>query len=277
MSEENEFILSNDRKKLAVHHWPVNDPEAVICIVHGLGEHGGRYAPLAEHLVSQGVAVVALDVRGHGLSEGKRGHSSAYQYLMNDIQELLKFTRSEYTEARMFLFGHSFGGNMVASFLRTQNSLEISGFILSSPFFDVAFRPPEWKVKLAHWIQAIAPGITLSNEVDASAISRDEQEVEKYTSDPLIHDRLSARMFIDVMKQGQAALTESYQIETPGLVYHGDADRLASFSATEAFVKKHDAIHWVPLSEVYHEPHNDLGRETVYELIADFLKRHSTD
>ncbi len=272
MSEENTFLLSQDGLKLNLHHWLADHPEKVVCIIHGLGEHGGRYDEMASMLVKSNCSVLAIDQRGHGLSEGRKGHTRSYEHLLLDIEELLKAARSEYTDLPMFLFGHSMGGNLVANFVKTKTTSEISGFILSSPFFEVAFQPPVWKVKLAKLIGAILPGLLQSNELDVDAISRDEKEVRKYQDDHLVHDRISVRLFLELTKNGKAVLENQTKLKIPGLHYHGDTDRLVSFDASEVFAERNkDHIRWVPLKDTYHEPHNDLDREKVYDLIEKFV------
>jgi len=265
-------ILSQDGLKLHLHHWPADHPEKVLCIIHGLGEHAGRYAEMAEKLNEVNCSVMAIDLRGHGLSEGKKGHTRSYEDLLLDIEELLKTAREEYNDLPMFLFGHSMGGNLVANFVKTKTTTELSGFILSAPFFDVAFQPPAWKVNLAKAVGSILPGLLQSNELDVHAISRDTEEVKKYEADPLVHDRISVRLFLELIKNGKAVLENESELKIPGLHYHGNADRLVSFGASEVFADRNeDHLKWMPLEDTYHEPHNDLDRERVYELVAQFI------
>jgi acylglycerol lipase len=273
MSEEKEFILSKDGRKLCIHQWEVSDANKVICIVHGLGEHGGRYTELAYHLNSSQISVFAIDLRGHGLTEGKRGHTPSYSLLQSDIEELLKHARSLNTDAKLILMGHSMGGNLVASYVKNDQTKELSGYILSAPFFDVAFAPPKWKITLAKLVGKILPSLTQGNELDVNAISRNENEVEKYIADPLIHNQISVGWFLAFSTVGKKLLADDRLISTPGLIYHGDADRLVSFGATEKFASKNANAKWVPLSGVYHEPHNDLGKEEVYAMIVDFINQ----
>ncbi len=270
MSEEKEFILSRDGKKLCVHLWEMSGATHVLCIVHGLGEHGGRYAQMAAELNKVGISVYALDVRGHGLSDGKRGHA-LYTRLQEDIEEFLKFVRALNTDAKLVLMGHSFGGNQVAHYIKHDSTKELSGAILSSPFFDVAFQPPAWKVTLANLVGSLLPSLTQSNELDPQTISRDQAEVDTYVNDPLVHDQISVRMYLDVTKAGKALLKNEKPIRIPCLIYHGDADQLVSFQASKQFAEKNPGVIWHPLAGVFHEPHNDLGREDVYSLLSTFI------
>ncbi len=273
MAPENDFILSKDGLRLNVHHWKSQNPSHILCIVHGLGEHGGRYLEMAEFLTSNNISVLALDHRGHGVSEGKKGHTKSYEHMLSDIEELLKYSRLHYIDVPMILYGHSMGGNLVTGYVLQNIGSELSGFILSSPFYEVAFEPPKWKVSLANFMEKIYPSLTQSNELEIEAISRIPEEVEKYKSDPLVHDRLSVRLFLELMNHGQIFIEDKKKIKLPGLVYHGDSDRLVSFEATEKFTKNHPNIEWHPLDDVYHEPHNDLGKEKVLEMIKDFVKK----
>ena len=271
MSEEKEFILSKDGKRLCVHHWESKNANHVLCIVHGLGEHGGRYNELAKYLNTLNIAVFALDLRGHGLSDGKRGHARSYSLLLSDLEELLKHARSLHTEAKIILMGHSMGGNLVASYVKNDLTKELNGYILSSPFFDVAFQPPTWKVNLAKMMGRIWPGLTQSSELDPTTISRIQEVVKKYNEDPLVHDQISVRWYLDFTNIGKRFMTDLNPIKLNGLIYHGDGDRLVSFEATKAFAMVNPNAKWTPLAGVYHEPHNDLGKEEVYKMLGDFI------
>lgn len=272
MSEEKEFIQSNDGLRLSLRHWPVADPEYVLCIVHGLGEHGGRYHALAQFLNEKRIAVVAADLRGHGHSEGKRGHARSLDHLLSDIEEMLKYARAEYTESKLFLFGHSLGGNLVTNFVSTQNVSELAGFIASAPFFKPAYDPPAWKVNLGKMITSVWPSLTLGTELDAQAISREDEVVKAYKHDPLVHDQISAKLYDEIIKSGERLLAGQTALKLPGLMYHGTADRLTSIDCSRSFAENHrDQLTWKVLEGVFHEPHNDLGKEEVYSLLFQFI------
>lgn len=271
----NEFILSQDGLNLRLYHWPTNQPKTVLCIIHGLGEHAGRYREMAKKLNEANCSVMALDLRGHGFSEGKRGHTRSYEHLLLDIEELLKAARAEYLDLSIVLFGHSMGGNLVANFVKTKTTSELSGFILSSPFFDVPFQPSTWKVKLAKTVGSIL-NLSQPNELDVNAISRDTEEVQKYKNDPLVHNRISIRLFLSLIKNGEAVLENKTELKIPGLHYHGDADRLVNYPASEIFAERNkDHLKWIPLKGTYHEPHNDLDRKNVFELVRKFVNECS--
>ena len=117
----------------------------------------------------------------------------------------------------------------------------------------------------------IWPGLTQSSELDPSTISRIPEEVKKYNEDQLVHDQISVRWYLDFTRIGKQLISDQNPIKLSGLIYHGDGDRLVSFEATKAFAMANPNAKWTPLVGVYHEPHNDLGKEEVYKMLSDFI------
>lgn len=273
MSNESDYFLSKDGHRLHYYYWSGESPTHLLCIVHGLGDHGMRYRHVGEYLSGHGIAVFAMDLRGHGQSEGKKGHTPSYDLLLSDIEELLKTARAEHTDLPMYLMGHSMGGNIVANYLIEMSTNELAGFILSAPWFRLAFEPPAWRVKAARILTGILPSLTQPNQLNTSHLSRDPAVVKAYEEDPLVHDRLSAGLFAKVMEAAQNVLKRVSEIELPGLIYHGDQDQIISFKATQEFAEKCPNAEWHALDGVYHEPHNDLGKEQLLELILNWLKK----
>jgi acylglycerol lipase len=272
MNEENLIIPSTRGARLHVIHWPVPDAHRVLCIVHGLAEHAGRYIGMARHLTTAGVAVLAVDVRGHGQSTGKRGHTKHYSDLLDDVEELLKTARAEYPDSKLILLGHSMGGNLVANFVTSRSITELSGFILSSPWLKLAFAPPVWKLNLARWMDRILPGLTQDNELDPALISRDPAEVQAYTNDPLNHTRISVRMYNEIVKYGELVLNANPPA-LPGLIYHGTADQVTSHKASHELSQKWNT-QWLALEGSFHETHYDLEREKVFKTITEFILKY---
>jgi alpha-beta hydrolase superfamily lysophospholipase len=272
MNEENLLIPSAQGARLNVIHWPVPNANHVLCIVHGLAEHAGRYQGMARHLSAAGIAVLAVDLRGHGQSTGKRGHTRRYAHLLDDVEELLKAARAEYTDAKLALLGHSMGGNLVANFVTARSTTELTAFILSSPWLRLAFDPPTWKLTLARWMNHVLPGLTQNNELDPTLISRDPAEVAAYTNDPLNHTRISVRMYNEIVKHGEQALAAKAPA-LPGLIYHGTGDQITSHTASHELSQKWNT-QWLALEGSYHETHYDLEREKVYGTITGFILKN---
>ncbi len=271
MSPESFRILSKDGLNLSVRHWPVTDPQKVLCVVHGLGEHSGRYQNLGSFLQENSIACLALDVRGHGISEGRKGHSPKYDLLISDVEELLKAARAEYTDAPIILFGHSMGGNLVSGYLRTMNLNELAGYILSAPWFQLAFDPPSWRVNLGKLVNAILPFLQQSNELEATQLSRIPEEVTAYLDDPLVHDKITPGLYFQIQKAGLAALAAVKDIELPGLVYHGSGDEIISHDASKKFASQMTKAEWWSIDGAFHEPHNDLCQPAVFERLRGWI------
>lgn len=277
MTNETEFFLSQDGLKLHYRYWLPKDAENVICIVHGLGEHSGRYVHVGDYLYKKKSAVFALDIRGHGKSGGKKGHTKSYAHLLNDIEELLKTARAEYTDLPLFLMGHSMGGNLVANYLIKMNTNDIAGFILSSPWLKLAFAPPGWKLRLGKVAAKVLPGLRQPNGLIASFLSKDEDVVKAYQEDPNVHSKISAGLFEYITRAGSYALDHADEISTMGLVYHGNADKIIDHKSSELFAARCKHASWHELENVYHEPHNDLENANVLQMIADWIHSKTQD
>ncbi len=273
MTDESEsnYILSSDGLKLYYIISNVENPRAVVCILHGHGEHIGRYEHVMKHLQGQKIASVAVDFRGHGRSEGKRGHMPSMDQMLGDVEESLKFVRLSYLDVSMFLFGHSFGGCVVLNYVLKKPVIELSGFIASSPWLGLAFDPPRWKVRLGKFMASIFPRLSLTSELNPNHLSKDKLVIEKYISDPLVHNRISARFFQETVNAGMYVSGNSTNIKLPGLVYHGNKDQIISFKATKESVEKSAQIEFHELDGVFHEPHNDEEKGEVLNLISSWI------
>ncbi len=269
---DSNYILSRDGLKLNYLISLVDDPLAMVCICHGHGEHAERYTHVMEYLHSHGVASMALDFRGHGKSEGKRGHMPSLDYMLSDIEEFLKHARLTYLECPIFLFGHSFGGCMVINFVLRKPTLEINGFIASSPLLAVAFQPPAWKVKAGRILSRLLPKLVLNTGLDPKGISKDAASVEAYQKDPLVHSLMSARFFTELETAQTYAINNIQSVDLPGLVYHGSEDPIVDFVTTRD-LDYNELVTFRALEGVLHEPHNDLEKESVLETISDWIKK----
>ena len=185
-----------DGLKLQGKKWiPSSTPKAVVCLVHGLGEHCGRYGHVAEAFNNAGYALMAFDLRGHGRSGGKRGHARSYTVLMDDIFQLLETVKEQYPDLPVFLYGHSLGGNLVIHYA-LRRLPKLAGIIASAPLFRTAVKPPAWKIKLLRAMYGVWPSLTVSNGLETAALSRDAGVLQAYRDDPLVHERVSARLAI---------------------------------------------------------------------------------
>lgn len=263
---------TEDGLRLYAQGWqPETEPTAAICLVHGLGEHSGRYAHLAAFLNQAGYVLLAFDLRGHGKSEGQRGHTPSYEALLDDTAHFLDGAAGRYPDCPRFLYGHSLGGNLVINHaLRRRPPL--AGVIATGPLLRPAFEPPAWKMTLAKIMYRLWPTLSLSNGLDRQALSRDPEVVRAYNDDPLVHDRLSARLGMDMLQAGLWSLEHAAEFPLPLLLMHGSADRVCSPQASREFAAQAGEGCTLQIWDgFYHEIHNEPEQGEVFEYLLEWL------
>lgn len=269
----NKFTLTTSGKLLlnGESFSPTGETKAAIVLIHGMGEHFGRYKHVVEFFNSIGYAVIGMDLRGHGTSQGKRGHIDTYQQLMDDIDLLVKKAHELFNGLPLIMYGHSLGGNIAANYvLRRQPAL--MGLIVTAPYFKLAFDPPAWKVAMSKIMAKILPKLTMPTELELAALSRDQSVVDAYQNDPLVHDRISAAFFTNVHAAAIYPIGHAEELKIKTLVMHGLADRITSFKGTTAFARNNPELVELKLWEgLYHEIHNEKEKQQVFDHIATWL------
>lgn len=265
---------SKDNLNYYARHWEADNAVAVVALVHGFYEHVGRYEHVADHLVKNNISVVAFDQRGHGKSEGQRGHTPTYEMLMHDVDFLLDNVASLEEGKPVFLYGHSFGGNVVVNYTLARKP-QIAGSILTGPWFKLAFEPPKAKVTMAKIMNNIFGAYSEKTQIALDHLSRDKSVGERYDADPLVHSEMSARMFTSILQAGDWALKHAADLEIPMLVMHGEGDKVTSSNASTEFAESApaDKLTFKLWKGLYHEIHNEPEQEMVLEYIVDWLKQ----
>ncbi|MBU2914676.1 alpha/beta hydrolase [Reichenbachiella agariperforans] len=273
MVEKEEFsIISRDGTQLAGYEYLVDTPKALICMIHGLGEHAGRYEHVAQFFCNQQVAFYVIDMRGHGDSEGKRGHAASHEALLEDVEELMMYARSEFNDLPMFLYGHSMGGGVVANYCLLRNTGELSGAILSSPWLSLVDTPPAWKITLANKVAKVWPSFTQSNELSQHMLTNDPAVNEAYMQDPKVFGKISVKLFSEAQTQGQWAIENTDRLKLPLFVFHGEDDPITSPTASKEFSEQRpELITYTTYPDTKHEPHNDLKKEEVLENVMRWM------
>lgn len=266
-----EFDFSFHRTNFYGQYWKTDTVNAVILLVHGMGEHSSRYADfVVPQLLQNGFAVIAFDQFGHGKTSGKRGHNPGYAYLLESIRLVVQKAKELFKQAPLFLYGHSMGGNLVINYA-DQFPQHIEGVIATSPLLRLAFDPPQWKLTAGKIIGSLLPSFTMHSGLEIEAISRIQEEVEKYKSDPLIHDKISTNYSIAILEAGESMLENDLKLEAPVLLLHGTGDRITSYKASEELAKKNNMVTLKLFQGGYHELHNDLCREEFIQTIINWL------
>ena len=252
---------------------PEDRPRAVVCLVYGLGEHSGHYTHVADQITQAGYSLIAFDLRGHGQSEGPRGHTPSYEALLQDISSLLEVANKQLPQLPSFLYGHSLGGNLVLNYvLRCQPHFK--GVIATDPWLRLAFEPPRFKIILAQITDYIWPSFSQKNGLDTKVLSRDPEVVHAYENDPLVHDHISSRMFIGIYQSGYWALEHASEFSLPLLLMHGGDDKIISVEASSEFAGKiTENCTFKIWDNLYHEIHNEPEKEEVFKFLIDWLDK----
>lgn len=248
--------------------------EAVLLVVHGMGEHCGRYAThFATAFNNKNIAVVGYDQFGHGKTIGKRGHTPGYDANLDSIDKMLEEIKEYYgAEVPVFLYGHSMGGNLVANYVLRRQS-DIKGAIISSPMLRLAFNPPAWKLKVGGWLRNIYPSFTESSGLELEAISRDKEEQKKYAKDPLVHDKVTINYTLPFFEAGEWAIRNAGILNKKVFIFHGTGDRITDYKATEEYALASEGHAQLKLYEGgYHELHNDICKDEVLKDMTNWIE-----
>lgn len=235
VTEQTGRFTAQDGTTLSYRRWTPPAARLRVVVAHGLGEHGGRYGHVADALVPLGCAVWIHDHRGHGRSEGRRGHVDAFDTYVDDLLTLITLVDGvEKPRLPLVLLGHSMGG-LIALRCAGRHPGRFDGLILSSPLLGLPEPPPRLLRRLVTLLSAVWPTFALRNRLDTAMISHDLQTVEAYHQDATVHDRITARWFTGCMQTLAAVHAAPDRIRGPLLLQVAGADRLVDASAALTF------------------------------------------
>ena len=254
---------------------PDGQTRAVVLLVHGLGEHSGRYAHVAEHLAERGFAIYTLDHYGHGKSDGHAGFVERFSVYLDGVGALLEKARDEQPEVPFFLVGHSMGGLIAATYL-LENQDAFRACVLSGPALKTDQAPPALLLALVRLLSKLVPTLPMI-QLDASGVSRDPAVVEAYVNDPLVfHGRLSARLIAELSATMDDTLSRAGEIRIPVIFLHGEKDVLTAPSGSrEMFnnVSSDDKTLKI-YPGLFHEIFNEPEKDTVLSEMSAWLEAH---
>jgi alpha-beta hydrolase superfamily lysophospholipase len=265
-------ITTKDNLTLKIKNWTVDNPKAVICLVHGFGEHAGRYGHVGNFFNAHGISLVAMDIRGHGESEGKRGHAPDFEAYLDDIQLFTHAINDLYKNIPLFLYGHSMGGNLVLNFLLKRDPSVFKGIITTGPWIRLAFEPKPFMIVLGKMMRSIYPSFTQPSGLIEEHVSKDPVVVKDYINDPLNHSSITASAGMGLTEA--AAFLNAYEgtLPLPTLIMHGSEDLFTSQPASEAFAKRVKGdVTYKMWAGMYHEVHNEPDKMTVLNYTLDWL------
>ena len=254
---------------------PEAPPKALLLVVHGAGEHGARYAGVAAHVTQRGYAVAALDHPGHGRSQGTPGHIDDFQDYLQTLEPFHRIVQQAFPGLPTFLLGHSMGGLISSNYL-LQHQAEFAGCILSGPAIKTDLHPGFFQMLMLRLLAVVTPQAG-ALQLDASGVSRDPAEVERYVNDPLVHHgKMSARKLRELFAGMSTIQARAGEITLPILILHGGEDVMASpegsrflhaaVSSTDKTLKIYPGL--------YHEIFNEPEREQVYTDMLSWCDAH---
>ncbi len=268
---------SFDGIKLSGYLWePSEKPKAIINLVHGWGEYSEKYDDWALRFAGKGFAVHAIDYRGHGKSDGRRGYINSFDDFLNDIEVLVKESKKLYPELPQIIYGHSLGGNITTNYLLKRKH-EFQCAIISSPWYKLSFEPSALMLLFARIIRKIYPKFTQKAKLNIEALTHDQKVIEDYINDPLVHGKISTKMFYEIYNAGYWVLENADKIDLPVLIQHGNDDKITSYKASKEFaIKARELKKDVTYKEwegLYHELHNEFEKDEVFEFVVKWLEK----
>ena len=276
--EKKDAFTSHDGVKIFYRKFQASDERARLVVAHGLGEHSGRYGNVVNRLLPADYSLWIPDHRGHGQSGGKKGHVLNFEQYLLDLRLMVEMAREDLPQDRkVFLLGHSMGG-LIALYFALQSPEMIDGVIASSPALGMAVEVPAVKSILGNVMSFIWPGLLLSNELDATKISRDASVVKAYQDDPLVHDRVSARWFTEIMSAMTEVNRQASRMQIPVLMQVAGDDHLTSAESSQRFFEDlavADKTLYL-YDDLYHEVYNELEdqRQKVLGDLESWLENH---
>lgn len=268
---EYEWIL--DGRKVFAQAWgPDKDPKGVVCLLHGMGEHSGRYARWGSLFAGSGYVLLAMDLFGHGKTEGKTGHVRSYSLLLDQVDLMLEKAKELFPGIPRILYGHSMGGNIAINYAISKDP-PVSALIASSPWLRLVIPVSKAEKVFSRIGNSLFPGLRIkARGLSAELLSQDPEHWADLRSDPLVHRRISPRYAYEMMRQGEYALKHVYRINKPFLLMHGNADEITSYKASEEFVAStSDRSRFKIWEGLRHELHNEPQYKAVFRYVLDWL------
>jgi len=257
--------------------WRASSARTLLVLLHGFGEHGGRYEETAEHFARRGLSTCCLDLWGHGRSSGPRGDIERFEGYLEDLDGFLNYAAvlEARSSERPALLGHSFGG-LLAVHWALRHPEAIRCLILQSPLLGVGFPVPAWKERLVESLGRVVPRLAVPMGLDPAGLSRDPEVGVRYRQDPLVHGRITARAYAAMRQAMREAMTRAPQLEVPTLLLYGTGDRVVSHQACEDFAGRLTAPHRVrAFAGAYHELHHESVSSEVVDAVVQWIGAHA--
>jgi alpha-beta hydrolase superfamily lysophospholipase len=264
-----------DGLDLYLQDWrPETQAKAVLAIVHGFGEHSGRYKNVVDYFVPRGYTVSSFDLRGHGRSPGARGAIKSWSEYREDVRAFLRTVTEQEPGKPLFLYGHSLGGEIVLDYaLHYPEGLR--GVIASGPLLGPPGVSPLLQ-QISRIMSKIAPAMAMDSKLDATLISRNPAVVKAYVEDPLVHSIATARLGTEISNTAAWIQAHAGDLRLPLLILHGQNDRLVNPEDSRRFFQNVTVAdkQRIEYPGGFHEPHNDTDYPKVMADIERWVVKH---
>jgi alpha-beta hydrolase superfamily lysophospholipase len=267
---------TNDGLEMYSKAWvPSEKAKGVICLIHGVGEHIGRYQADGEALAGAGYTLAGFDIRGFGKSEGRRGHTPSLEVYFDDIDLFLAQIAQRYPGLPRFLYGHSMGGALVLAYTPLRKP-KVIGVISTAPSLKSSLEEQKLKVLLAKMMGNLYPTFTLKSGIDAKMLSRDPKVGDEYTNDPLVHPLVSAAWGKAMLSAIDLAFKNASSYPLPLLLMQGTKDEIAYPSSSTSFagLAPKEKVTLKMWEGFKHELHTDPEKAEVFKTMIDWLNKH---
>jgi alpha-beta hydrolase superfamily lysophospholipase len=252
---------------------PDNLPQALILIVHGLGEHSGRYGNYVDYFVSRGYALYSFDTRGHGRSSGPRGYVERFDRFVEDLDRRAAEGRSDWPSTPLFVLAHSLGSLMGLSYARQHPDL-LTGLITSGTALRDALALPAWQRSLATVLSRVTPSLKMNNGIALSDLSHDPAVIAAFEADPLTHTWGTPRLATEAEVVRAQIRQSAATWRVPTLMLHGGADPICLAAGARQFAAQTPPglVEYHEYAGLYHEIHNEAEKEQVFHDIETWLQ-----
>jgi alpha-beta hydrolase superfamily lysophospholipase len=266
------YFSAADGVRLFRRAWLPPTPRMALAIVHGFAEHSGRYDHVGAWFSTRDFAVHAFDQRGHGRSDGVRGHVDSFARFLDDLEAFLDVVRREHPELSVVLLGHSMGGLVTASLL-AERKPDLLGAVVIGPPLELGSGVSRMRLRMARALRRVAPLMPLRAGLDAGDLSRDPEVVKAYQDDPLVFRRASASFAAELLDAVGRTAQAGMHVQIPTLMMHGEADRICPPRGTRNFhAQLRGAGHRLRVyPKLRHEILNEPEQEQVFEDVLAWI------
>lgn len=261
--------------RLAGRRWPCKDPIAAVVIIHGYADHSLRYTHVGRFLRENQISAFAVDLRGHGQSDGPRGHVASFDDYLDDVDAILNVVEQNRLNVPVFVLGHSMGG-LVALAHAIRRPHKYQGLILSSPFLGVAIQVPAIKQALGRVMSVIWPPLALPSGIDPRDLTHDTAICDEYASDPLVFKTATARWYTEAMKSIDAVKSNASKLKLPTLILQAAEDKLADPKAAKPLFDRlgSEDKSYIEYPSFYHEIFNEIEKEKPLNDMQQWISNH---